>query len=116
MLNKNRIIIAAAVFCSCILPVDKGVCGDQDIKATQGIKTTSDIKTAADEGKNTETKAVTKAINVDNVTCLVSDDDIIPAEVVKYEYNGKIYNFCCESCVNHFKKYPDKFVSKSIKR
>ena len=89
MFNKNCLIIAAAIFCSCILGADKGVCGDQDIKITQDIKA---------------------AIEVNNVTCIVSEDDIIPAEAVKYEYNGRIYNFCCGPCVTHFKKHPDKFV------
>lgn len=58
----------------------------------------------------------TKAIEVGNKICPVSGDKI-PApgeesamgEVVKYEYNGKIYNLCCEMCIKDFKKNPEKY-------
>ncbi|MBF0494670.1 MAG: YHS domain-containing protein [Candidatus Omnitrophica bacterium] len=29
---------------------------------------------------------------------------------VTYEYNGKIYNFCCPMCVEEFKKDPVKYI------
>ncbi|MCM8796679.1 MAG: YHS domain-containing protein [Candidatus Omnitrophica bacterium] len=29
-----------------------------------------------------------------------------------YEYEGKIYNFCCEMCVEEFKKDPQKYIKK----
>ncbi len=59
----------------------------------------------------------TKAVEVGNKICPVSGDKI-PApgekgtmgdEPVKYEYNGKIYNLCCQMCVKDFKKNPEKY-------
>lgn len=58
----------------------------------------------------------TKAIEVGNKICPVSGDKVPEAgqksdmgEVVKYKYNGKIYNLCCEMCVKDFKKNPEKY-------
>ena len=59
----------------------------------------------------------TEAVEVGNKICPVSGDKI-PApgekgtmgdEPVKYEYNGKIYNLCCQMCVKDFKKNPEKY-------
>jgi YHS domain-containing protein len=52
-------------------------------------------------------------IYANNLTCPVSEDDIVVADAVQYKYNGKIYYFCCESCLKHFKKYPEKFAHKA---
>ena len=58
----------------------------------------------------------TKAVEVGNKTCPVSGDKVPPpgekgemGEVVKYEYNGKVYNLCCRMCVRDFKKNPEKY-------
>lgn len=64
------------------------------------------------EGKEDEIKAV----EVGNKICPVSGNKI-PApgekgemgEAVQYEYNGKIYNLCCEMCIKDFKKDPEKY-------
>jgi len=29
-----------------------------------------------------------------------------------YEYQGKIYNFCCPMCIGSFKKDPEKYIKK----
>ena len=29
---------------------------------------------------------------------------------VTYEYEGKIYNFCCPMCIGEFKKDPQKYI------
>ena len=29
-----------------------------------------------------------------------------------YEYEGKIYNFCCAGCIDEFKKEPQKYIDK----
>lgn len=55
-----------------------------------------------------ETSAV---VEVDNKICPVSGEKIRemgPAE--QYEYNGKVYNFCCTGCIEEFKKDPEKYV------
>ena len=58
-----------------------------------------------------------KAIEVGNKICPISGDKVpVPGEKgamgdepVKYEYNGKIYNLCCQMCVKDFKKNPEKY-------
>ena len=72
-----------------------------------------------DEGMMAEdtTVAETKAIEVGNKICPVSGDKVpVPGEKgamgdepVKYEYNGRIYNLCCQMCVKDFKKNPEKY-------
>lgn len=57
-----------------------------------------------------------QAVEVGNKICPVSGEEI-PApgekgdmgEAVKYEYNGKIYNFCCPMCIKDFKNDPEKY-------
>jgi YHS domain-containing protein len=52
-------------------------------------------------------------VNVGNKICPVSGDKIGKGmEAVTYEYQGKIYNFCCEGCIPEFKKDPDKYIKK----
>ncbi len=29
----------------------------------------------------------------------------------KYDYNGKTYYFCCEECLDEFKKNPEKYIT-----
>lgn len=53
-----------------------------------------------------------KLIYMDNAMCPVSDDEIEEAAQVKIEYEGRIYNLCCEACAKHFRKFPDKFSRK----
>ena len=50
------------------------------------------------------------AVEVGNKICPVSGEKIESmGEGVKYEYNGKIYNFCCPMCLKDFKKDPEKY-------
>jgi YHS domain-containing protein len=58
----------------------------------------------------------TKAVEVGNKICPVSGEKIPSpgeknemGEAVQYEYNGKIYNFCCPMCIKDFKKNPEKY-------
>ena len=59
----------------------------------------------------------TKAVEVGNKICPVSGDKVpVPGEKgamgdepVKYEYDGKMYNLCCQMCVKDFKKNPEKY-------
>lgn len=123
MLKKNCLAIAAAILCSCVLSIDNGACEDQNTRTIEIVKgdKAAEIIKAAKAAKAAETpeaaveEKTKPAVNVKNVICPVSEDDIVAAEAVKYEYDGKIYNFCCESCVEHFKKYPDKFVHRLTK-
>jgi YHS domain-containing protein len=66
----------------------------------------------------TEVETVTQvtpeeAINVGNKICPVSGEKIEEdMEPVTYEYEGKIYNFCCPMCIDEFKKDPEKYIQK----
>jgi YHS domain-containing protein len=31
---------------------------------------------------------------------------------VTYEYNGTVYNFCCDGCIDEFQKDPEKYIKK----
>jgi YHS domain-containing protein len=55
-----------------------------------------------------------KAINVGNKICPVSGEKIDSSgmKAVIYEYQGKIYNFCCSMCVEEFKKNPEEYIKK----
>ncbi|MBU0878144.1 MAG: hypothetical protein KKD55_00850, partial [Candidatus Omnitrophica bacterium] len=45
-------------------------------------------------------KALLDTIEVGNKICPVSGEDIESMGVgIEYEYNGKIYNFCCSMCI-----------------
>lgn len=65
---------------------------------------------SATEKPATEIKA-TAAAEVGNKICPVSGEKIGKmGEPVKYEHNGRIYNFCCPMCVKDFKKNPEKYI------
>jgi YHS domain-containing protein len=50
--------------------------------------------------------------NVGNQVCPVSGDKIDDKTKAAYEYQGKIYNFCCAMCIDEFKKNPGKYIKK----
>ncbi len=54
----------------------------------------------------------TEAVNVGNKICPVSGEKIEEAAKATYEYNGKIYNFCCSMCIDAFKQDPEKYIKK----
>lgn len=49
---------------------------------------------------------------VGNRVCPVSGENIPEGKEVQYEYNGKVYNFCCKMCLKDFNKDPEKYVKK----
>lgn len=53
-----------------------------------------------------------EAINVGNKICPVSGEKIDENTKATYEYQGKIYNFCCPMCIEEFKKDPEKYIKK----
>lgn len=55
----------------------------------------------------------TKLIYMDNAMCPVSDDEIEGTAPVRVEYNGRVYNLCCEPCAKHFRKFPERFSRKT---
>lgn len=55
-----------------------------------------------------------KPQNVGNKICPVSGEKVGQQGMapVTYEYEGKIYNFCCPGCLEEFKKDPQKYIKK----
>jgi len=58
-------------------------------------------------------QAKVKAVEVGNKICPVLGNPVAGGGVgeaaVKFEWNGKIYNFCCPMCIEEFKKNPEKY-------
>lgn len=44
-------------------------------------------------------------------TCIVADDKL-DKDAVSFQYEGREYKLCCESCRKDFDKEPAKFVKK----
>ena len=53
--------------------------------------------------------AMSNAVDVKNVKCLVSGEDPMGAGQTVV-YKGKIYHLCCDACVAPFNKDPEKYV------
>lgn len=69
----------------------------------------------AQSGEADTQAAVTNTTNAEdagNKICPVSGEKIEETMKATYEYNGKVYNFCCASCIEEFKKDPDKYIKK----
>ena len=57
-------------------------------------------------------KEAGQAMNAGNMICPVTGEKIGDmGEPAHYEYKGKVYNFCCEGCVETFKENPEKYVN-----
>ena len=53
----------------------------------------------------------TQLIKVGNELCPVSGEKVGGmGQAVEYEYNGKIYTFCCAGCIDTFKADPEKYA------
>ncbi len=59
-----------------------------------------------------EKKESNEPLNAGNKVCPVMNTKINEKTKVTYEYEGKIYNFCCLACVEAFKKDPAKYIKK----
>lgn len=53
-----------------------------------------------------------QAVDAGNKICPVSGEKIDEKLKATYEYEGKIYNFCCPMCIDEFKKDPQKYINK----
>ena len=77
---------------------------------------TENNESAVSTESTEQTTAKKELVEVGNKICPVSGEKIPEAgeksdmgEVIKYEYNGKIYNLCCPMCIKDFKKNPEKY-------
>jgi len=60
-----------------------------------------------------DAKKGSKAADIGNKICPVTGETIQEDTKATYEYKGKIYNFCCASCIDDFKKDPTKYIKKT---
>jgi YHS domain-containing protein len=67
-------------------------------------------QTASNEVKATE--EVSTPQDVGNKICPVTGEKIDETTKAIYEYEGKIYNFCCPVCIDAFKKDPQTYIKK----
>jgi len=61
---------------------------------------------------NTPVTLDKKAKEVGNKICPVMGEKINKQSKATYEYQGKIYNFCCAGCIEEFKRNPGKYIKK----
>lgn len=64
------------------------------------------------EGETITESTSAEPVNVGNKICPISGEKIDEKMKATYEYEGKIYNFCCEMCIEEFKKDPEKYIEK----
>jgi len=64
------------------------------------------------EHKKVDTGTSDKAVNVGNTICPATGEKIDEKTKATYEYERKIYNFCCSACIDEFKKDPNKYIKK----
>ena len=48
--------------------------------------------------------------------CPVTGEAVDAKGGIAYEYKGKVYHFCCASCIADFKKDPEKYIRKMKER
>ncbi len=72
-----------------------------------------DSKECSTQGQTTGNPAETKkAVDAGNTICPMTGEKINDKTKGTYEYEGKIYNFCCPMCIGDFKKDPEKYIKK----
>lgn len=75
-----------------------------DRKTDQGSRMSQGMMQQEDK------KGASTVVEVGNKICPVSGQKVGQmGEIVKYEYNGKIYNLCCPACKKDFGKNPEKY-------
>ena len=94
--------LSSAMMCS---GENEKCCAHQKMAAAS----TEHKDTAAD---TTQQTASEEPVDVGNKICPVSGETIVEETKVTYEYEGKIYNFCCKACIKDFKKDPQKYIEK----
>jgi YHS domain-containing protein len=73
-----------------------------------------DAKAPATKPTTTTAPATNKAAAANgaiNEYCAVEKDNKIDEHGKTYTYNGKIIGFCCDDCIDEFKKNPEKYMA-----
>jgi len=69
---------------------------------------------AEDPAKPAQEGEAAPAVNAGNNICPVCGEKTGQGGMRRapYEYQGKIYNLCCLTCIDEFKKDPEKYINK----
>jgi len=98
MSKKLSVLLMAAAFAAGFSSLSYAMsCGDMDSGHSQHQQAKQVEKEAVDAG---------------NKICPVSGEKINEKMKATYEYEGKVYNFCCAMCIDEFKKDPKKYIKK----
>ena len=62
--------------------------------------------------KDAMAQVTVQKVEVGNKICPVLGGKIDEKTKATYEYQGKIYNFCCAMCIDEFKRDPEKYIKK----
>ena len=115
MIKKIFIVLSIAVF---VLGISRFsfamMCGEGHSRHKHTAQSTHEHQYSSTDATNQATPETTtnESENVGNKICPVSGERIDEKLKATYEYEGKIYNFCCASCIEEFKKDPEKYIKK----
>lgn len=114
MCRKVFVIVSAVAF---LLGVSKLSFAQDYTEHEHGVTETSNAavsEEAVNPVRNPDKSLlnVSNGVNVGNKICPVSGEKIEEKTKSAYEYEGKIYNLCCASCIEEFKKDPQKYIKK----
>ncbi|MDP3041530.1 MAG: YHS domain-containing protein [Candidatus Omnitrophota bacterium] len=110
MRRKIFIVLSVAVFFLGITKLSFAMmCGDHSGRQQMAQAHTEHEPGITEAGKAAVSK---EAVNAGNKICPVSGEKIDEKIKVIYEYSGKVYNLCCASCIEEFKKDPQKYIKK----
>jgi len=108
MLRRLAVVLISGVFVFGISKLSFAMeCADHD-NHQQMAQAGSDEQAAGVSEKTAQNEAV----SVGNKICPVTGEKIDEKIKVTYEYQGKIYNFCCAGCPEEFKKDPKEYIKK----
>ena len=112
MLKRVSVILIIGIFIFGMNISFAMMCGSEGEHSSQ--KYSEQAHTEHEHGVTETSKepVSAEAINVGNKICPVSGEKIEEKTKTTYEYEGKIYNFCCASCIDKFKKDSGKYIKK----
>jgi len=110
MFKRVLIVLIAGIFIFGMNISFAMICGSEGEHSNQ--KYLAQAHTEHEHGVTETSKepVSAEAINVGNKICPVSGEKIEEKTKTTYEYEGKIYNFCCTACIKDFKNDPQKYI------
>ena len=112
MAKKILLFLAVVMFIFGISKVSFAMsCGSEHSQHTQAAQSAGGEQSyeSMAETKSSSEEAVG---NIGNKICPVLGENIDEETKTTYEYEGKVYNFCCAMCIDKFKDDPQKYIKK----